>query len=621
MRTILRDNYTPELGDYHERILIDNPQEKMWLFDCDGVFTDITRVIVDNEFGNSTKHAISQAFFTDTVQGLKEAMEEGFARIDGEIIRIDGRIDDLDDTLHEEIARVDQEIEDLRNSPDVVDIVPTYAALQTYDTTTLGDKDVVRVLADETHQGTSSYYRWNKAQGTWTYIGATGPYYTKSETDALLATKQDVLTAGDNITIENNVISALNPDTVDQADWEDLFEDEPSYGTVLYFSESSVSGDIWPDGCTVTDTDWGKFVQFVVENDVATYQDDLRSYSFSFDIGTREWLWWDTNYDEHRIPENSFGDVTGISAVITPGADWASLTLQTSFSVAPPLIEKPLQKEELESMYGKHTYAYLDGKYVDNSVIKKITIAPSPCLTRGYSIENDFLWGAQSIGGVVFGENVKSIGDRFLLSADVSDYFEIIIPDNIEEIGESFLSGSSFYGSVTIGRGITEIKDYFMSSISRSFTLSLPDTITKIGSFFLRSCYYYNSPLVLDNVVEVGDYFLAGNNTFNQEVSLPNAKEIGTSFLATCGNFNRALTIPGTVHAIGSRFMYNAFAFTGPLTVNTAVSPTDNSSLASSSASSAIYSVGVLVNGTGSSSWASALPNRNSNPYRKLRIT
>ena len=33
-------------------------------------------------------------------------------------------------------------------------------------------------------------------------------YYTKTETDTLLSAKQDVLTAGDNITIENNVISA-----------------------------------------------------------------------------------------------------------------------------------------------------------------------------------------------------------------------------------------------------------------------------------------------------------------------------------------------------------------------------------------------------------------------------
>lgn len=64
------------------------------------------------------------------------------------------------------------EIDDLKNSPDVVDIVDTYADLQAYDTSHLGDKDIIRVLADETHDGVSSYYRWNKQTETWTYIGS-----------------------------------------------------------------------------------------------------------------------------------------------------------------------------------------------------------------------------------------------------------------------------------------------------------------------------------------------------------------------------------------------------------------------------------------------------------------
>lgn len=101
-----------------------------------------------------------------------------------------------------------QEIDDLKNSPDVVDIVPTYADLQAYDTSKLGDNDIVRVLADETHDGQSTYYRWNKQSSAWTYIGAVGDYYTKGQVDTLLTGKQNTLTAGSNITIENNVISA-----------------------------------------------------------------------------------------------------------------------------------------------------------------------------------------------------------------------------------------------------------------------------------------------------------------------------------------------------------------------------------------------------------------------------
>lgn len=100
-------------------------------------------------------------------------------------------------------ARLQQELDDFKNSPDVVDIVATYAALEAYDTSGLGDKDVIRVLADETHDGQSTYYRWNLSSQTWTYIGAVGDYYTKAQVNDLLATKQDELTPGANITIED----------------------------------------------------------------------------------------------------------------------------------------------------------------------------------------------------------------------------------------------------------------------------------------------------------------------------------------------------------------------------------------------------------------------------------
>lgn len=104
-----------------------------------------------------------------------------------------------------------QEIDDIKNSPDVVDIVATYAALQAYDTSHLGNDDIIRVLADETHDGQSTYYRWNKTTSTWTYIGAVGDYYTKGQVDNLLAAKQNTLTAGANVQISaQNVISATD---------------------------------------------------------------------------------------------------------------------------------------------------------------------------------------------------------------------------------------------------------------------------------------------------------------------------------------------------------------------------------------------------------------------------
>ena len=100
------------------------------------------------------------------------------------------------------------EINTIEMASDVVDIVGTYAALQAYDTSHLQDNDIIKVLKDETHSNATTYYRWNKTTSQFSYVGEEGPYYTTSQTDTLLAGKQDILTAGKNIGITNNVISS-----------------------------------------------------------------------------------------------------------------------------------------------------------------------------------------------------------------------------------------------------------------------------------------------------------------------------------------------------------------------------------------------------------------------------
>ena len=69
------------------------------------------------------------------------------------------------------VQNVEDEVEELKNNPDVVDIVDTYADLQAYDTQHLTENDIIRVLQDETHSGNSTYYRFTKNPDTWTFIG------------------------------------------------------------------------------------------------------------------------------------------------------------------------------------------------------------------------------------------------------------------------------------------------------------------------------------------------------------------------------------------------------------------------------------------------------------------
>ena len=94
------------------------------------------------------------------------------------------------ETTNRQIAdnNLQGQIDAITASSDVVDIVGTYTDLQNYDTSKLTEDDVIKVLEDSTHNDALSYYRWSS--NSWSYIGSEGPFYTKSETNTLLDTKQ-----------------------------------------------------------------------------------------------------------------------------------------------------------------------------------------------------------------------------------------------------------------------------------------------------------------------------------------------------------------------------------------------------------------------------------------------
>ena len=85
------------------------------------------------------------------------------------------------------VESVEEEVEELKNNPDVVDIVATYADLQAYDTSKLTDKDVIRVLTDSTHDNNSTYYRYSKSSNSFTYIGTSKTYSNFVGTDGTAA--------------------------------------------------------------------------------------------------------------------------------------------------------------------------------------------------------------------------------------------------------------------------------------------------------------------------------------------------------------------------------------------------------------------------------------------------
>lgn len=248
MKTRIRDSYVPKLGDYCNTLVIDKETGNQYLFDADGVWTlistdeegiiveavaqanaytdDVAEGKVDKEEGKG----LSENDFTNGYKNKLDGIEGGAQVNVIEVVKrngvalpvtdkaVDVAVPTATSSLTNDSGYITNEVNDLVNyydkdetdtliateaetrdaadldlqgqidaissASDVVDVVGTYAELQSYDTSKLSDNDIVKVLTDETHDDAISYYRWNDTTNAFTYIGSQGPFYTKSETDA-----------------------------------------------------------------------------------------------------------------------------------------------------------------------------------------------------------------------------------------------------------------------------------------------------------------------------------------------------------------------------------------------------------------------------------------------------
>ena len=248
MKTRIRDSYVPKLGDYCNTLVIDKETGNQYLFDADGVWTlistdeegivveavaqanaytdDVAEGKVDKEEGKG----LSENDFTNGYKNKLDGIDDGAQVNVIEVVKrngvalpvadksVDVAVPTATSSLTNDSGYITNEVNDLVNyydkdetdtliateaetrdaadldlqgqidaissASDVVDVVGTYAELQSYDTSKLSDNDIIKVLTDETHDDAISYYRWNDTTNAFTYIGSQGPFYTKSETDA-----------------------------------------------------------------------------------------------------------------------------------------------------------------------------------------------------------------------------------------------------------------------------------------------------------------------------------------------------------------------------------------------------------------------------------------------------
>lgn len=224
--------YAPKLGAYFNTLVHYLANGANVFYDSEGVPTRLSdyTAIYDQITALQTQLADEVTAREDADTSLDAALKEEVAarqqadtwlqqNINAEVNARELDRDNLQANINKEVmlreaadSNLQEQLDAIVNSSDVKDVVGTYAELESYDKSTLGDNDIIKVLNDETHDGAITYYRYNKSSNAFVYIGEVGPYYTKSEVneqfatqdsitvlDTLISEKQDILESGVNL--------------------------------------------------------------------------------------------------------------------------------------------------------------------------------------------------------------------------------------------------------------------------------------------------------------------------------------------------------------------------------------------------------------------------------------
>lgn len=193
--------YAPKTCDYKNTFVKYLADGRTYFYDKNGAYILVnnpSNITIDDRLDPESQNPVQNRVITDVIRQLEASL--------------------LDETeaRTEKDADLQEQIDAIKSASDVVDVVGTYEELENYDTSKLTDNDIVKVLEDETHDEETTYYRWDAETETWNYVGAMGPYYTKTETDALLSTLDDELSA-DITALDTRLTGAINDEATTRA--------------------------------------------------------------------------------------------------------------------------------------------------------------------------------------------------------------------------------------------------------------------------------------------------------------------------------------------------------------------------------------------------------------------
>ena len=128
---------------------------------------------------------------------------------------------------------------------------------------------------------------------------------------------------------------------------------------------------------------------------------------------------------------------------------------------------------------------------------------------------------------------------------------EIVIPDNVTNIGSQAFYSCSRLTSIVIGSGVTNIGGgAFRNCYSLNGELVIPDSVTSIGDSAFYNCNRLTSLVIGSGVTSIGDYSFSRCNGLTGITIPDSVTSIDSSAFRYCSSLT-SITIPDSVTSIG----------------------------------------------------------------------
>ena len=176
-------------------------------------------------------------------------------------------------------------------------------------------------------------------------------------------------------------------------------------------------------------------------------------------------------------------------------------------------------------------------------------------------------FGSQEWNGTSDDEEKEGVIPRRAMS-DKYSLLYLILPDNLEAIGEQAFRSCSLSGSLIIPEGLTRIgNEAFSSCTGMKGTLSLPTTLEYLGSSAFYTCGFICELILPDKLKYIGDLCFSYCSSLYGNLVFPDGLTyIGSHAFGECSKLTGNLTIPQKITSI-SDYTFAFAGFNGVLTL------------------------------------------------------